>query len=561
MLGNVSQDLTNHSGSSPRQTGWLGKTMIREELELSVLTEISRILGSTLELAEIYTEVMKSLAEQMDLYCGTILLVREGNEVLKVAASYGLSDEQLGEIEVRIGEGVAGRVVETGEPRIIPDLSRETSRVETLGQRSRRSVAGTALICVPFVTAGRVVGALSVERSEPNENETQNDQRLLTIIASMIAQAHRINQMVRLEKEELIVENFYLREELKAKHKFDSIIGVSKAMHEVFETAAIVAKTKSSVLVRGETGTGKELVARATHYNSARANQPFITVNCAALSENLLESELFGHVKGSFTGAFADKKGRFEVADKGTLFLDEVGDMSPRLQVKLLRVLQEHEFERVGDTKTTEVDVRVIAATNRNLEEEIALGNFREDLYFRLNVVPINIPPLRERPEDIPILIEHFLNIYNRENIKNVTQISKEILDILMEYPWPGNVRELENCVERAVVMAKGSQFPYTALPFNLRGAKPRVGAEGVELSIESAVKHAFVEERRASEGESKDLFGKVIGKAEKALIEEVLKDCEHVQTTAARSLGISRNTLHKKLLEHQIPLRQPPRR
>ena len=535
--------------------------MIREELELSVLTEISRILGSTLELAEVYTEVMKSLAEQMDLHCGTILLVREGNEVLKVAASYGLTDEQLGEIEVRIGEGVAGRVVETGEPRIIPDLSRETSRVETLGQRSRRSVAGTALICVPFVTAGRVVGALSVERSEPNENETQNDQRLLTIIASMIAQAHRINQMVRLEKEELIVENFYLREELKAKYKFDSIIGVSKAMHEVFETAAIVAKTKSSVLVRGETGTGKELVARATHYNSARANQPFISVNCAALSENLLESELFGHVKGSFTGAFADKKGRFEVADKGTLFLDEVGDMSPRLQVKLLRVLQEHEFERVGDTKTTEVDVRVIAATNRNLEEEIGLGNFREDLYFRLNVVPINIPPLRERPEDIPILIEHFLNIYNRENIKNVTQISKEVLDILMEYPWPGNVRELENCVERAVVMAKGSQFPYTALPFNLRGAKPRVGAEGVELSIESAVKQAFVEERRASEGESRELFGKVIGKAEKALIEEVLKDCEHVQTTAARSLGISRNTLHKKLLEHQIPLRQAPRR
>jgi len=530
--------------------------MNREELEIAVLTEISRVLGSTLELEEIYEEAMKTLAEQMDLRSGTIVLLREGNERLKVVASHGLSAQELEKIEVTLGEGVAGRVVQTGEPRIIPDLSKESGHLDLLGQRSRRSVAGTALICIPIVTGGRIVGALSVERVEPNEDELHCDQRLMTIIASMIAQAHRINQMVRLEKEELIVENFYLREELKAKYRFDNIIGVSKGMQEVFETAVLVAKTRSSVLIRGETGTGKELVARAIHYNSSRANQPFVSVNCAALTESLLESELFGHVKGSFTGAHTDKKGRFEVANKGTLFLDEVGDMSQRLQVRLLRVLQEQEFERVGDTKTTEVDVRVIAATNKNLEEEIGQSNFREDLYFRLNVVPVYIPPLQQRREDIPLLIEYFLEKYNRENVKNVTQISKEVLDVLMDYPWPGNVRELENCVERAVVMARGNQFPYTALPFNLRESKPRVGAEGVELSVEAAVKQAFLDERRATEDEVTGLHDTIIGKAEKALVSAVLEDCDLVQTVAARQLGISRNTLHKKILQHQIPTR-----
>ncbi|MBI2194908.1 MAG: sigma 54-interacting transcriptional regulator [Planctomycetes bacterium] len=534
--------------------------MNREELELTVLTEISRILGSTFELEEIYNQIMKVLAEQMNLHCGTILLLREGSERLKVAASYGLTPQEVHSMNLKIGEGVAGRVIQTGEALVVPDLSKEMGAVVSLGQRSRRSVSGTAFICVPIITAGKVVGALSVERPESTPEELQDDQRLLSIIAAMIAQANRINQMVRLEKEELIVENYYLREELKAKYKFDNIIGVSKGMQEVFETAALVSQSKASVLIRGETGTGKELVARAIHYNCARANQPFVSVNCAALSESLLESELFGHVKGSFTGAHADKKGRFEVADRGTLFLDEIGDMSPRLQVKLLRVLQEHEFERVGDTATMEVDVRVIAATNKNLEEEIVQAKFREDLYFRLNVVPIYIPPLRERREDIPLLIEFFLDKYNRENVKNVTQISKEILDTLMDYPWPGNVRELENCIERAVVMARGNQFPYGALPFNLRGAKPRLGLDGLELSIEAAIKQSFLEERHGAENDPSDLFSKLIGKAEKALIEEVLKDCGFIQTLAAQRLGISRNTLHKKLLEHRIPLRHVPR-
>ncbi|MDP7133813.1 MAG: sigma 54-interacting transcriptional regulator [Planctomycetota bacterium] len=533
--------------------------MNREELELNVLTSISRVLGTTFELEEIYDEIMKILAEQMELNCGTILSLMEGGERLKVVAAYQLANPDLEQNGLKIGEGVAGRVVQTGEPRVIANLGREAGYVETIGSRSRRSLSGRALLCVPIISSAKVVGALSVEREEPDEEEIENDLRLLQIISSMLAQAQRISRMVLLEKEELIVENFYLREELKTKNKFDNIIGVSKGMQEVFETAALVAKTRSSVLVRGETGTGKELVARAIHYNSVRANQPFISVNCAALSEHLLESELFGHVKGAFTGAYADKKGRFEVADTGTLFLDEVGDMSPRLQVKLLRALQEQEFERVGDTKTVKVDVRVIAATNKNLEEAMEDGSFREDLYFRLNVVPIHLPPIRDRNQDIPLLIEFFLEKYNRENIKNVSQISKEILEILMDYPWPGNVRELENCVERAVVMAKGSQFPFTALPFNLRGTKPKVGAEGVELSIDAAVKQAFLEERRASEGEPNGLYDQLIGRAEKALIQEVLRDSDYVQTLAAKRLGISRNTLHKKLLEHQIPLRFVP--
>ena len=334
------------------------------------------------------------------------------------------------------------------------------------------------------------------------------------------------------------------------------ILGESESTEQMRKLIRRVAQTDATVLIQGENGTGKELVARAMHRNSTRKDGPFIMLNCAALPENLVESELFGHEKGSFTGATNKREGRLELAHGGTIFLDEISEMSLPIQSKLLRVLQEREFERVGGNRTVKVDVRVVAATNRKLEQSVEKNEFRQDLYFRLNVVPIYIPPLRERNEDIPLLIEYFLDIYNRENIKTVNQISKEILDILMVYPWPGNVRELENCIERAVVMARGSQFPFTALPFNLRGSKPRVGTEGIELTIESAMKQAFLEERQSIEGEIVDLHTKLVGKAEKALIEDVLKESEFVQTLAARKLGISRNTLHKKVLEHRIPLR-----
>ena len=260
-----------------------------------------------------------------------------------------------------------------------------------------------------------------------------------------------------MERRHLIDENRDLRQQLKKQYKFDSIVGQSGKMQEVYKLIERVADSKASVLIRGESGTGKELVARALHYNSCRAQQPFVPIVCVALSEQLLESELFGHEKGSFTGAVGQKAGRFELAHGGTLFLDEIGDIPGNIQMKLLRVLQEREFERVGGVKTIKVDVRVVTATNQNLEKVVAEGKFREDLYYRLQVVQILLPPLREKKEDIPSLVEHFIEKYNKENARNVKYVSPEALEMMLRYNWPGNVRELENTIERAVVLADPS--------------------------------------------------------------------------------------------------------
>ncbi|HBF13008.1 MAG TPA: DNA-binding response regulator [Deltaproteobacteria bacterium] len=268
-----------------------------------------------------------------------------------------------------------------------------------------------------------------------------------------------------LENSSLSYENRLLRKQVKTRYGMDNIIGASEELEEVFKLVEKVAETDSTVLILGESGTGKELIARAIHYNSARSGKPLVTVNCGAIPENLLESELFGHVKGSFTGATHTKMGRFEMANGGTIFLDEIGDMSLKLQVKLLRVLQERKFEPVGSTKTVETDVRVIAATNRNLEDLVNKGEFREDLYYRLNVIPINIPPLRQRVCDIPILVEHFLKSYSQSNGVKEPKISQELMSLLMNYKWPGNVRELENTMERLVVLRPGQEIQVSDLP------------------------------------------------------------------------------------------------
>ncbi|HET6453348.1 MAG TPA: sigma-54 dependent transcriptional regulator [Armatimonadota bacterium] len=257
-----------------------------------------------------------------------------------------------------------------------------------------------------------------------------------------------------LERRRLLAENTELKQELRSRYKFDEIVGSSGKMHDVYKVIERVANSNATILVRGESGTGKELVARAIHYNSSRAAKPFIAVSCAALPETLLESELFGHEKGAFTGAVGQKAGRFELANQGTLFLDEIAEVSLSMQVKLLRVLQERKFERVGGTKTLSMDVRMIAATNRNLEEAVAMSEFREDLYYRLQVIQVFLPPLRDRREDIPPLVEHFVEKFNTENGRNIKFASPECMDLLMKYDWPGNIRELENAIERGVVLA-----------------------------------------------------------------------------------------------------------
>lgn len=333
------------------------------------------------------------------------------------------------------------------------------------------------------------------------------------------------------------------------------IIGSSPAMAEVYRITRRVARTKASVLLLGETGTGKELIANAIHRLSLRANGPFVKVNCGALSESLLESELFGHVRGAYTGAVANRAGRFEAAHSGTIFLDEINSTTLILQVKLLRVLQEREFERVGDTSTITVDTRVIAASNRDLGEEVAAERFREDLYWRLNVVPIQIPPLRERREDIPELVAFFLNHYCQANDRYVVHIQKEALDALQAYDWPGNVRELQNYVERAVVMAESDEFSVDLLPAAVTGGCP-VNGKAVPLGNMdfSALTRVVVERGIASATEdANDLHQQVVDTVEKELIAQVLTGCNFVQTKAAARLGINRNTLHKKLKDYDL--------
>ena len=331
------------------------------------------------------------------------------------------------------------------------------------------------------------------------------------------------------------------------------LIGSGTAMQAVYAMTRRVAASNASVLLVGETGTGKELIAKAIHELSPRSTGPFVRVNCGALSESLLESELFGHVRGSFTVAVANRAGRFEAAHTGTIFLDEINSTTPKLQVKLLRVLQEREFERVGDTETISVDTRVIAASNRELLDEVAKETFREDLYYRLNVVPIYLPPLRSRREDIPLLVTHFLEHYNEQSDRFVTHIGKEAMEALCAYHWPGNVRELQNVVERCVVLAEGDEITLDLLPPTMRGGRPPVSLPGRGGDLDSLARD-LVEQGMATAGPDDDnLFDRVVNRVERELIAQMLAACNGVQLKAAARLGINRNTLRKKLLDHGL--------
>jgi len=331
-----------------------------------------------------------------------------------------------------------------------------------------------------------------------------------------------------LENQDLRQENQRLRSELEERYSFGNMVGKSRGMEEVFELVRTISRSRSTVLITGESGTGKELVAQAIHYNSPRRNARFVKLNCAALPQELIESELFGHEKGAFTSAIKQTKGRFELADGGTLLLDEISEIKPPLQAKLLRVLQEREFERVGSGTPIQVDVRIVATTNRNLQEAIEKGEFREDLYYRLNVIPLELPPLRERRDDILHLISHFLEKYNQENEKSITGVSDRALDLLTGYGWPGNVRELENYIERAVVICSGSQISEEHLPVDVLAGDGATGGSGGELQI-----------------------GQTVRDVEKKLILKTLEHCDGNRTVAADMLGISSRTLRNKLHEY----------
>ncbi len=502
----------------------------REIKELSFLFEISQILASSMDISEILKPVLRAMAEKLEMLRGTITLLNRETGEISIDEAYGLSDTQRERGRYRIGEGITGKVVQTGEPAIIKDISEEALFLNKTGARINKK--DVSFICVPIKIGNEVIGALSADRLFSDEVSLKEDVRLLSIIASMIAQAVRLRQSAQEERQRLINENKRLQEELREKFKPSNIIGESKAMHEVYDIIGRVANADTTVLLRGESGVGKELVAHAIHYNSQRASNPFIRINCAALPENLIESELFGHEKGAFTGAITMRRGRFELADKGTIFLDEIGDLPIQTQVKLLRVLQEREFERLGSEKSIRVNVRIIAATSRNLEELVNLRKFREDLYYRLNVVPIFIPPLRERREDIPLLIEHFLNKFNKKHRKRVS-LPKDVLKTLINYDWPGNVRELENTMERFVVMSTGGNITASDLPLNIR---------------EQSIKRRYTVQVKTA-------LPSTIEEIEKTKIIDAMQKTGWIQAKAARLLGITPRQIGYKIKKYNIQI------
>jgi Nif-specific regulatory protein len=365
----------------------------REVEELPLLYEISRSLARSMDLREVVGPVLKAIAQRIGMLRGTLTLLDRDTGEIFIEEAYGLSPRQQRRGRYHLGEGVTGQVVQTGQPAIIPRISRDPRFLDRTGARKKQEEGDFSFICVPIKLGSEVIGALSMDRPCGESVSHEEDVRLLSIIAAMLAQAVRLRQSVYEERRRLMEENTRLREELRDRFRPANIIGNSRAMQDVYDLIQRVSWSSTTVLISGESGTGKELVAHAIHYNSPRAGKPFVKVSCSALPESLIESELFGHEKGAFTGATAARRGRFELASGGTIFLDEIGDLSPAIQVKLLRVLQEREFERVGGTATIQANVRVLAATNRDLSELIKEGTFRPDLFYRLNVFPIHIPP------------------------------------------------------------------------------------------------------------------------------------------------------------------------
>jgi Nif-specific regulatory protein len=500
----------------------------REVKELSLLFEISQTLDGTIDIRAAVHPVLDAMARHMGMLRGTLTLLNRGTGELYIEAAHGLTASQRKRGIYRRGEGVTGKVVETGRAAIVPRISQEPLFLNRTGARSRLQKQDISFICVPIKLGNETIGALSADRLFSEAVTCDEDVRLLSIIASMIAQAVRLRQAALEEQQRLLEENQRLQEELKDRFRPSNIIGNSSAMQAVYDLIANVAKSDTTVLIRGESGVGKELVAHAIHYNSRRAAKAFIKVNCAALPETLIESELFGHEKGAFTGAIYQRKGRFELAAGGTIFLDEVGDFSPSTQIKLLRVLQEKEFERVGGTGTIKTDVRIIAATNRDVENLIAEGNFRQDLYYRLNVFTIHVPPLRDRKTDLPLLVDFFVEKYSRLNHKGIQRISTPAIDMLMSYHWPGNVRELENCIERAVLVSNDQVIHGHHLPPTLQTA------EATGTAHQGSLQEALDE-------------------LERELIFDALKSSRGNMAKAARSLGLSERLMGLRVRKHGI--------
>ncbi|WP_426415222.1 nif-specific transcriptional activator NifA [Aestuariirhabdus sp. LZHN29] len=431
----------------------LNEELSREQrlgVQLDTLYRVSEVLNHSLDLQSILRQVLEVLHSRANMSHGMASLLDPVSGEILLSAVHAPGTALPAAISYREGEGLTGRILESCTPLVVSRLADEPNFLDRLG------LYNTTLpfIGVPiFAGSNKPVGVLAAQPPAEGRTCLQERVQLMEMIANLMGNSVRLAWDVEQERQTLTNERDSLRRAIKAEHGFDNVVGSSSSMRQVFEQVRQVAKWDTTVLIRGQSGTGKELIASAIHYNSPRANASFVKLNCAALPDNLLESELFGHEKGAFTGATHQHKGRFEQADGGTLFLDEIGEISPTFQAKLLRVLQEGELQRVGGTKTLTVDVRIIAATNRDLETEVATGDFREDLYYRLNVMPIQVPPLNERIEDLPALARFLVGKLAKRQSRELS-INDSAVRLLMQHHWPGNVRELENCLERAAIMS-----------------------------------------------------------------------------------------------------------
>jgi Nif-specific regulatory protein len=446
-------------------------------LKLQVLSAICQWIDKALELEETLSEVLRILSETLSMKRATVTLVDPESGRLVISASHGLTPEERARGVYDLGEGVTGLIFQTAKPYVVPDIRQEPLFLDRTGSRQLEK-GRVSFVGVPIMLHGRPIGVLNVDRLFGDHVSYDEDLDFLTVVATLIGQFLSLNEQVRAREEALVRENVSLRYQISRERRGPAIVGKSQSMQEVERQIGKVSPTKATVLLLGESGTGKTLIARIIHELSDRKAHPFIKVNCASIPENLLESELFGHEKGAFTGAAGQRSGRFEEAHRGTIFLDEIGELPLGLQAKLLRVLQDKEFERLGSNRTRLVDVRILAATNRDLGALAETGGFRADLYYRLSVFPIRVPPLRERKEDIPGLISHFLDKAAREYGRTLS-LTPDALAALTRYDWPGNVREMENLIERLAILVDNERIDAPFLrPYLLQSAPDAPGAE-----------------------------------------------------------------------------------
>lgn len=498
------------------------------ETDLVFLFNISNIISHSLDIFKDLESVLEELCKFLEAQYSMITIIDRSYDKIKISSAYGLTDEERRRGVYALGEGVVGEVVQSGKSIVIKDIGKDPKFLNKTGIRREKNQQ-MAFLCSPIIINNKIMGTLSIHKVHSNIEDFSPEEKFLNIVGALIAKSVSTRRRQIEEIEELRKENQRLRG--GRNFKPDNIIGNSSLMRDIYELIERVSPTNSTIIIRGESGVGKELIAEAIHNNSPRKSKPFIKINCSALPENLIESELFGYEKGSFTGASTSHAGRFEMANQGTIFLDEIGEMPLSSQVKLLRVLQQRQVERIGGNKTIDVDVRIITATNRNLEEMMKENLFREDLYYRINVFPIYVPALKERCSDIPILIDHFIAKLNKQNQTNIKRITSSALDMLMVYSWPGNIRELENVIERAMILSIDNVIHSYNLPPTLQ--------TGV-----------------SSNTVNKGTLRNVMEKVEKQLLLDTLILTQGNITKSAEHLGVTRRVLGLLINKHKIDIR-----